>query len=123
MKMLALSALLLLISYGPARADDCDCQPFEYEQLMNMPIGEIKAKMDQYERLKQVYLHGGSTNCYYTCVTGYESLHDARVEKEREQLKARAARRAAEQESVPQRRPLFPEPDSRPSRLSGPASP
>ncbi|WP_224982988.1 hypothetical protein [Geomonas agri] len=124
MKKLALSLLLLMIWCGPARADDCQCQPIEYEQLLAMPVGEIKAKMEQYERLSQEYIHGSSTNCYYTCVTAYERLHAAKAEKDREQMKARAARRAAPPVSVPPQRPFSSEPAGPPSRLiTGPASP
>ncbi|QWV98676.1 hypothetical protein KP005_05145 [Geomonas nitrogeniifigens] len=105
MKKMALSMLLLLFWYGPARADDCDCRPIEYQQLMTMPVSEIQAKMEQYERLKERYIHGGSTNCFYTCATAYEQLHDAKAEKEREMTKDRAARRTAEQGSMLHRHP------------------
>ncbi|WP_224960849.1 hypothetical protein [Geomonas subterranea] len=104
MKKVALSMFLLLISYGPARAEDCDCQPFEYQQLMALPVGEIQAKIEQYERLKERYIHGGSTYCYYTCVTAYEQLRDAKVAKQRSMTRGRAAGRAAE-EDVLQREP------------------
>ncbi|MBJ6752488.1 hypothetical protein [Geomonas anaerohicana] len=125
MKNLALSLLLLLIWCGPARVEPCDCQPIEYDELLTMPVGEIKAKMEQYERLRDGYLRGGSSNCYYTCVTVYQHLYDAKVEKERDQVKARAARRAVPPESAPQpENPFAPQPSGRPPRLiTGPGSP
>ncbi|MBU5612992.1 hypothetical protein [Geomonas azotofigens] len=107
MKEIALSLLLLLpIPNGGAWAEECDCQPVEYEQLMKMPAGELRIKMEQFARSKDKYAVNGSTYCFYTCATEYEHLGDALAKKEIDLVKARAARRAAERDRV--LRPLPP---------------
>ncbi|GFO66371.1 hypothetical protein [Geomonas paludis] len=108
MKKLVLSLLLLLSAHIPTYAADCECQRIEYEDLLSMPISELRAKVEQYERLKANYANGASTYCFYTCATTYEQLWNAKVEKERDQMKSRAANRAQKQDAV-----LQPPPPSR----------
>ncbi|UPU34762.1 hypothetical protein M1B72_15065 [Geomonas paludis] len=108
MKKLFLSLLLLLSAHIPTYAADCECQLIEYEDLLSMPISELRAKVEQYERLKANYANGGSTYCFYTCATTYEQLWNAKAGKERDQMKSRAANRAQKQDAV-----LQPPPPSR----------
>ena len=106
MRKLSLMLSLLLITTAAARAEECDCPPVEYDELLNMPVSELQAKIDRYARSKEMYSHGGSTYCYYTCATELEHLGDVKVQKEMDQVKDRAARRARQQDNVLQTRPL-----------------